>query len=269
MVSRETTRPLRKLVPAVALGVSALLGVVGCSAGQVAQTAEMEPAVNGNAGQVGNIMLRDVMIAFPENGEPYHLGEDAPLQLTIVNVGGDDDRLVSVRTTATRAGCAESERDCAGQVEIIGNANIPGRSALEVVLPGDNPAAPSSEPSSESSEPESTGESQPSSEPSSESPSSETSESESPASGTSESSETSAPPVTATLTEEEAPDVVGMISLVITGLTNDLPYGRTVDVTFQFEKAGTVTITLPIAAPATPRPEGRDEEMGSGAEGGH
>lgn len=266
MVSRETTRPLRKLVPAVALGVSALLGVVGCSAGQVAQTAEMEPAVNGNAGQVGNIMLRDVMVAFPENGEPYRYGEDAPLQLTIVNVGGDDDRLVSVRSTATRAGCAQGERDCAGQVEIIGNANIPGRTALEVVVPGDNPAAPSSEPSSESSQPESTEESQPSSE------SSEPSSSTPPASGTSESSEsseTSAPPVTATLTEEEAPDVVGMISLVITGLTNDLHYGRTVDVTFQFEKAGTVTITLPIAAPATPRPEGRDEEMGSGAEGGH
>ena len=109
MVSREMTRPLRKLVPAVAIGVGALLGIVGCSAGQVAQTADMEPAVNGNTGQVGNIMLRDVQVAFPENGEHYGAGEDAPLLLTIVNVGGEDDRLTEVTSPA-------------GEVEIIGNA---------------------------------------------------------------------------------------------------------------------------------------------------
>ena len=231
MVSRETTRPLRKLVPAVAIGVSALLGIVGCSAGQVAQTAEMEPAVNGNMGQVGNLMLRDVMVAYPENGEAYAVGEDAPLLLTIANVGGDDDELVGVTSPA-------------GTVEITGNAKIPGHTALQVVLPGDNPSAPTSEssaPETTSSAPETTGSDEP------ESPS----------------SESSAPPVTTT-TEEEAPDVVGTISLVITGLTGDLPYGKTVPVTFEFAKAGKVTVSLPIAAPATPRAENRDEDMVEG-----
>lgn len=246
MVSRETTRPLRKLVPAVAIGVSALLGVVGCGAGQVAQTAEMEPAVNGNSGQVGSLLLRDVMVAFPEDGEPYRAGEDAPLVLTIVNVGGDDDELTEVTTEA-------------GQVQIIGNARIPGRSALEVVLPGDNPAASSAEATTTSTtESTTTGSS-------SEAPSSSTS---SGASGTgTPSSQTSTPPVTTT--EEETPDVIGTISLVITGLTGDLPFGKRVDVTFTFARAGEVTVSLPVGAPATARPEGRDENMVEGGSEGH
>ena len=241
MVSRETTRPLRKLLPAVAIGVSALLGVVGCSAGQVAQTAEMEPAVNGNMAQVGKLVLRDVKVAFPDNGEAYAAGEDAPLVLTIANTSGDDDELVGVTSPA-------------GTVEIVGNAKIPAHSALQVVRPGDNPNAPSSEPSSESSAPSS-----------SESSSAETTGSQTPSSGAgTPSSESSAPVVTTTTTEEEAPDVVGTISLVITGLTGDLPFGKTVPVTFEFAKAGRVTVSLPIGAPTTARPDNRDDDMVEG-----
>ena len=251
MVSRETTRPLRKLLPAVAIGVSALLGIVGCGAGQVAQTAEMEPAVNGNTGQVGKLVLRDVMVAFPENGEPYAVGEDAPLVLTIVNTGADDDELVRVTSPA-------------GQVEITGNPKIPGHSALQVVLPGDNPSASSSSESPESSEP-----SEPSESESTES-SAETTGSPSTETSSSETSSSSAETAVTTTTEEEAPDVVGTISLVITGLTGDLPFGKTVPVTFEFANAGTVTITLPVGSPATPRAEGRDDDVVEGESGeGH
>jgi copper(I)-binding protein len=242
MVSRETTRPLRKLVPALAIGVSALLGVVGCSAGQVAQTAEMEPAVNGNMAQVGNMLLRDVMVAFPENGEPYRVGEEAPLVLTIANTGAEDDELVGVTSPA-------------GEVEIIGNPKIPARTALEVVLPADNPSAPSSEPETTST---TTGsETSGSGTAGSEAPGTETSESES--------SQTSSPTVTTT-TEEVAPDVVGTISLIIKELTGDLPFGKNVPVTFEFRNAGKVTVSLPVGAPATPRAENRD---GGEAEEGH
>jgi copper(I)-binding protein len=231
MVSRETTRPLRKLVPAVAIGVSALLGIVGCSAGQVAQTADMEPAVNGNMSQVGNLLLRDVMVAFPENGEPYAVGEDAPLQLTIANVGSADDELVGVSSPA-------------GKVEIIGNASIPGQSALQVVRPGDNPSAPTSE-SSETSAPETSG---------TETSGTETTGSEAP-------SGSSSAPAATTTTEESVPDVVGTISLVITGLTGDLPFGKTVPVTFEFKNAGKVTVSLPVGSPSTPRADDRDGDV--------
>jgi copper(I)-binding protein len=242
MVSRETTRPLRKLVPAVAIGVSALLGIVGCSAGQVAQTADMEPAVNGNMAQVGKLMLRDIMVAYPENGEAYKVGDDAPLLLTIANTGMEDDELVGVTTPA-------------GKVEITGNAKIPARFALQVVLPAENPAASTSE-SSESSEPETTGSS------TSETSGAPTSGSEAPGTGT---TGTESPSVTeTTTTEESVPDVVGTISIVITGLTGDLPFGKTVPVTFEFRNAGKVDVILPVGSPATPRAENRDEDMVEG-----
>lgn len=239
MVSRQTARPLRKLVPAVAIGVSALLGIVGCGAGQVAQTADMEPAVNGNTGQVGNILLRDVMVAFPGNDEPYLAGDDAPLVLTIANVGSPDDELTSVTSPA-------------GDVEIIGSAKIPAHFALQVVTPADNPAVPA-ETAVSSSE-------------SSETSSSETSGAASSGTETSGSNTTgsSAPPQTTTTTEEPAPDVVGTISLVIKGLKGDLPYGKTVPVTFEFAHAGKITVELPVGAPSTPRAEGRDDSEAEG-----
>lgn len=238
MVS-QSTRPLRKLVPAAAIGLSALLGIVGCGAGQVAQTAEMEPAVNGNMGQVGDLMLRDVQVAFPESGEAYTAGEDAPLTLTIVNVGGADDELVGVTSPA-------------GQVEIIGNARIPARTSLEVVLPADTASA-SSEPESTTTTTTTTG---------------TTGTSESETTGSEEpSSETSAPQMSAELTETQLPpDVIGTISLVIRQLTGDLPFGKQVPVTFEFAEAGKVTVNLPVAAPTTPRAEDRDQPEG-GSEG--
>lgn len=232
MVSRQTTRPLRKLVPAVALGVSALLGIVGCSAGQVAQTAEMEPAVNGNNGQVGTIALRNVQVAFPETGEPYGAGEDAPLLLSIVNSGGEDDELVGVTSPA-------------GQVELIGNPAIPAGTALQVVLPDENTSASeTTTTTTESSETSETSET-------SESPETEGSEAPGTETSGSEATSTESPAET----EAVAPPVVGTMSVVITGLTADLPFGKNVPVTFEFANAGTITIQLPIGAPATPRPE--------------
>ncbi|HEX6354536.1 hypothetical protein [Actinophytocola sp.] len=224
----QTTRPLRKLVPAAAIGLSALLGIVGCGAGQVAQTAEMEPAVNGSMGQVGDIMLRNVQVAFPENGEAYLAGEDAPLVFTIVNVGGADDELVGVTSPA-------------GQVEIIGDARIPARTSLHVVLPDDNPSATSSEETTTTTTTTGSATSSPST-----------------TTGTSAPGTTSsAPSVSATLTELP-PDAIGKISLVITGLTGDLPFGKQVPVTFEFADAGEITVNLPVAAPSTARAEDRD-----------
>jgi hypothetical protein len=246
MVSRETTRPLRKLVPAVAIGVSALLGIVGCSAGQVAQTAEMPPAVNGNMGQVGKLMLRNVQVAFPDNGEAYTEGDDAPLLLTIANTGA------------------------AGQVQIIGNASIPANSALQVVRPGDNPAASSSAPSSSSASSSAASSSSASSESSAPGTTGSSSSAETTGSAPSTATSGSGTPSSSgsaavtTTTEESATDVVGTISLLITGLTGDLPFGKTVPVTFEFAKSGKVTITLPVGAPTTARATDRDSAVSEG-----
>lgn len=256
MVSRQTTRPLSKLVPAAALGLAAMLGVVGCGAGQVTQTSSMEPAVNGNTAQLGQIALRDVLVTFPEGGS-YEVGDDAPLTLAIINVGAADDELVSVTSPAS------------DNVEVIGDARLPGRTGLQVVVPDDNPAASttesaeSSESSTSSSSPSTTG-----------SATSESSTSESPTgstttsspSGTSESGVSSQPPTTLPEGDGELDrDSRGTISIVLTDLTGELPIGKTVPVTFVFAKAGSVTVRLPIGAPATPRVEPTEEHE----EGGH
>lgn len=230
MVSRRSTGPLRTILPAVAVGILAL-GVVGCSAGQATQTDSVEPAVNGNRANVGEIALRDVVLAYPEEGGPYQAGDDAPLVLTIVNIGGTDDELTAVTSPA------------AAEVELLGDVTLPGRSRLQVVVPDESTQPATS--SAASSEPEST-------------------ESAAPGSSSAEPSESSAPPSESesapepTSTEVSAEEV-GMLSIVLTDLTANLPTGRNVPITFVFAEAGEVTVNVPIGSPATPRPEAEHE----------
>lgn len=235
MVSRRSTGPLRTILPALTTGLVAgvvALGIAGCSSGQVTQTDSIEPAVNGNQGNAGDMALRDVLVAYPESGS-YGEGEDAPLTLTIVNTGGVDDELTSVSSPA------------AADVELVGRGAVPARSGLQVIIPEESTETESSEPpttsapSATQSEPSGTESAEPSepSEPPSESPSSGASES---------------PSMTPSETET-APEDVGTMSIVLTGLTKDLPMGKNVPVTFVFAKGGEITIHVPIAISDEPR----------------
>lgn len=236
MVSRRSTGPLRTILPALTTGLVAgvvALGIAGCSSGQVTQTDSVEPAVNGNQGNAGDVALRDVLVAYPESGS-YREGEDAPLTLTIVNTGGADDELTSVSSPA------------AADVELIGRGAVPARSGLQVTMPEESPETEASEPpttsapSATQSEPSGTESAEPSEPPS-----------ESPSSGASESGPES-PSMTPSETET-APEDVGTMSIVLTGLTKDLPIGKNVPVTFVFAKGGEITIHVPIASPDEPR----------------
>lgn len=205
--------PLRKILPAAAVGLAALLGAVGCGSGQVTQTDSVEPAVDGNQANIGSLALRDVLLAYPESGG-YRKGDSAPLQLSIVNTGETDDRLVSVSSPAS-----------GGDVELIGDASVPGGTSVHVIAP---------DASAELGEP---------SEPASES---------APASSAPKSPATPAP------TTSPAPAKVGTMSVVLTNLTMDLPIGRNIPVTFVFAHAGTVTVQVPTAAPGVPGVEPTD-----------
>jgi hypothetical protein len=230
MVSRRSIGPLRKILPAIAVGLVAL-GVAGCGSGQVTQTDNMEPAVNGNKGDVGALALRNVAIAYPESGG-YDKGGEAPLLLTIVNTGGTDDELTAVSTPA------------AGTVEITGDKTLPARTALEAVAPDESAASSSVEPTeSAPASAESSGASSETSAPGS----AESSASESP-SGT----ESSEPESTESA---EAPDVVGMVYIQLRDLTTDLPMGKNVPITFVFANAGQITISVPIDNPGDAREE--------------
>lgn len=252
MLSRSTG-PLRKIVPAVAAGLAALL--VGCSSGQVTQTDTMPPAVNGNYGDVGDIALRDVMLAYPESGE-YREGDDAPLVLTIVNTGSEDDELVSVSSPAAR------------DVELIGNTRIPGRTSLQVIVPDES--AETSQPTTTETtetETETTGTTIPEESITEPSPPAETGE-ESPAPPP----DSEEPPTLSDTADSEATETpttspleeVGTMSIVLTGLVQDLPLGRNIPVTFVFANAGQITINLPVASPATARQDPPDTGDDSG-----
>jgi copper(I)-binding protein len=250
MVSRSTG-PLRTILPAVAIGLAALL--VGCSAGQVTQTDSIEPAVNGNRADLGPIALRDVMIAYPESGR-YADGDQAPLVLTIVNTGDSDDELVDVSSPV------------AEDVQLVGNTSLPANTALQIVVPEEPIETSSSAP------PSTTGTSTPGSEAPTDTsvPEESITEPSAPAdTGTGESESETAPsePSDSEVTEtpssvpssELPPDVVGMMSVVLI-LNQDLPVGRNFPVTFVFANAGQVTIQLPIASPATARHDAPDTE---------
>jgi len=248
MVSREPSGALRTILPAAALGLAGVLGVTGCSAGQVTQTDSAQPAVNGNTGQVGDISLRDVRLAYPDDGS-YEPGDEVVLLLSIVNDGDTATALESVSSDI-------SEVDA----ELLGNPSLPGRFGLHVVVPEEPTGNETAETTgssetetsvTETSVPESSG--------------AETSGAEEPpASETSVTSGTSTGEVTTT--EEPVPPAeepeVGTLSIVFTGLLVDLPIGRNVPVTFRFADGSEIEIALPIAAPTTPREEPPVEEGG-------
>jgi hypothetical protein len=246
MVSREPTGALRTILPAAALGLAGVLGVTGCSAGQVTQTDSVQPAVNGNTGQVGDIGLRDVRVAYPDDGS-YEVGDDVPLLLTIVNDGSEATALESVSSTV-------SENDA----DLLGNPTLPGRYGLHVVAPEEPPGSETTESSPESSAETTTGPS------TSETPGTETPETPPETSGEPPASETSSSEVTATTEAPAEEPEVGTLSIVLTNLVVDLPTGRNVEVTFRFADGSEITLALPVAAPTTPR-----EEPPADEEGGH
>jgi hypothetical protein len=76
----------------------------GCGAGQIAETAEMKPAVPGANAQLDvsqdeNIAVRNAMVAY-EGIEGYKAGSDAPLEVWIFN---DTESAITVTVTSPSA----------------------------------------------------------------------------------------------------------------------------------------------------------------------
>ena len=190
------------------------LALSACSAGQVTQTATQERDRVGAMAQVGDIVLRQVAVTYPEGGR-YEAGDDAPLRLAIVNTGVEDDTLIEVTG------------------EGFGEATI---SAGE-------------EPASTSTVPPNTGGGVTGS---TEAPTGDDGELEIPA-GT-----------TVFLGEDEGP------AITLTDLDEELTTGGLVELTFTFENAGEVTLTVPVATPGEvlERGESFDFHHEEEAEGG-
>ncbi len=117
------TRALRAAILGVALFSPVALSA--CSAGQVTQTGTQERDRVGAAAQAGDIILRQVQLAFPRTAS-YDAGDDAEVTMAVINTGNEPDTLVSV------------EGEGFGSAEISGESSPPGADSGEIELaPGE------------------------------------------------------------------------------------------------------------------------------------
>ena len=88
---------MNRALRAATMGVLLLSPVAlsACSAGQVTQTATQERDKVGAMGQVGDLSIRQVQFLSPGEGV-YEQGDDAELQLAVVNAGEEADTLTEV-----------------------------------------------------------------------------------------------------------------------------------------------------------------------------
>ncbi|ANZ36727.1 hypothetical protein BBK82_12260 [Lentzea guizhouensis] len=254
------------MIVTAALAAGLGLVAVGCSAGQITQTDTQVAAVDGASGNAGPMAVRNAMLAFPPDGNRYHEGEDVPMTFVIANTGSTPDKLLSIKSEAA-----------SGEAEIVGSKDIPAQYALRAEY--DASHAPSKTSSPSSSKPSTSGSASVSLTPSSGAPSSGVSSSGapsstgtpssvSPTSGSSAASSSGRPsgsssvsPTSSSAAHDQSLEVL-QIRCTLKKLSKDVTAAQTVKVTFLFEKAGSLTLEVPVA------PSGH-ERVSEGHDGGH
>jgi hypothetical protein len=124
---RRSNRSLAVAMLPAALGLVVTLSA--CGAGQVSQTASQASAVNGYSGQVGSIAVRDASIAYAgqaKTGAIYRTGGAAQLDITLVNVGPNPDKLIRASSPDAAAVQIQGDGTIGGyQTVSIGNTDSP------------------------------------------------------------------------------------------------------------------------------------------------
>jgi copper(I)-binding protein len=215
---------VNRALRAATMGVLLLspIALSACSAGQVTQTATQERDKTGAQGQVGDISIREGELASPESGS-YEQGDDAELQMAIVNDGTQADTLT----------------DVSGD----------GFESFDIESANSSASASSTSPSPTSASPTSAA-------PTSASPTSESAGAT--GAGTSSASPSTSSSASRGPQQIEIPGgqsvYIGgdraQYTVTLTGLTRKLTPGQYLKVTLTFEKAGKVTIPLTVANPS-------------------
>jgi copper(I)-binding protein len=247
------------------------LALAGCGAGQITQTSSQASGVGGASANIGQIAVREAAFAFTGDGKTaaiYRAGGDAPLRMTVVNFGGQVDKLTNVSSPAAAAG------------RITGDGTIAsGRVLLVEGLPPGAPAAPTAGASAQATPgarptPGASAQATPAPGASEQAtPAPSASEQATPALGPTEQASpapnaganpgsrpapaTGGPEAAATAVAGAAAPSSGVVEpgtttaqVVLTGLKQDLQVGPTYPVVLTFQRAGTVTIQVPVANPS-------------------
>ncbi len=121
---------MNRALRAATMGVLLLSPVVlgACSAGQVTQTESQVRDKTGAQARVGDVLIRQAQLLSPRSGS-YEPGDDADLQLALVNSGTEDDTLVGV--DGEGFGSAEIENASSGTA----SSSASRRSAQEIEIP--------------------------------------------------------------------------------------------------------------------------------------
>jgi copper(I)-binding protein len=248
-VNRSTSRSV--LAGLVVVGC---LGLAGCAAGQIAQTAQQRPTVDGQEAQVGPIAIRYAALEYPTGGS-YEQGSDARLRMVVVNTGDSADVLTSVRSdvaedvTITQG----TSLPASGSAAAAPSASLsPTGSAMFSPSPTPGGTA-SGTPTGQAEPPQSSvsaGSGTPSQTPSgsaggSASPSGSAAAvaSPNPTAGTAQNAQIPIPPNGYVSFIGDGPTVL------LTGLTQKLLPGQNLSVTFTFQNAGSTTVTIAVSTP--------------------
>ena len=224
-MNRSTSRSvLAGLVVAGGLALSA------CASGQIAQTAQMSPTVDGQMAQVGSLAIRNIALDYPAGGV-YERGSDARLRMVVVNGGVAPDSLVSVSSPVA----TDVTISAGGSAEVTGSATPePTGSASESASPTATPSDTASGTATPSASPGGSA-----------SPSPTASPTPSP---TPENAQIQIPPNSYVSFREDGPRIM------LTGLTRQLRPGQNLAVTLTFQRAGSVTMTIAVGTPEAQLP---------------
>lgn len=230
------TRPTILLAGALA----GALALAGCGAGQVANTSEQLANAPGANVATGPMSVRDAVIVYGDSveGPVWARGDSAPLRMTLVNDGVETDRLVSASSPFAQSVELSGDLEVSSGTALFIEGEGAGASAAAAsgavttptVPPSAAQAAPSAAPGPPTAPPTTT----PPAAPSGAVPT-----------GT-------APSGTASPSEDA--------SIVLTGLTDDIRAGVSYPVTLVFERAGELTIDVPVDNPEEPREVSEDSE---------
>jgi copper(I)-binding protein len=230
---------VNRALRAATMGVLLLSPVAlsACSAGQVTQTATQDRDKTGSQAKVGDITLRAVELEYPRGGT-YQAGDDAALQMAIVNTGSTTDTLTAVEgkgfasaeitgasataTATAAAGGTATATATAGGTGTAGATATPGGSAT--ATPGASATATPGASATGTAGPTGT--------------------TAAGGTGTSGASGTIEIPAGSAVYVGE-----NGVKVQLIGLTESLTTGQRLELTLTFENAGDITVNVSVANP--------------------
>jgi copper(I)-binding protein len=235
---------VNRALRAATLGVLLLspAALSACSSGQVTQTATQVRDKTGGQGQVGDLRLRQVELAFPNAGN-YASGDNAELQMAIANDGSQSDTLTGISGTGfsqavfTDLSTADAASSSSASPSASSSSSTAASSSAAATPTGTSATGATATGSASGT-------------------------SGATATGTSGATATGSPvpndlPVPAGQTVFVGPTQQGG-HITLIGLDKGLTTGQYISLTFTFAKAGDVTVLATVANPPRPIDRGNN-----------